>query len=143
MGRCTQRRDLACSPSLDREGMTTHTVATTDHRSPVARTAAGSSRISTVARAASAVVATVFVAVLIAWIVAASLGLGADGHRGVGPDRPPAPDLFRTFGGGPSLVREAVVTGPLEPEHVTGSRFSAGPHDLFEGNIDTPCATLA
>jgi hypothetical protein len=49
------------------------------------------------------------VAVLIAWIVAASLGLGGDGHRGVGPDRPPAPDVFRRFVGGPSLVREAVV----------------------------------
>jgi hypothetical protein len=89
--------------------MTMQTVAITDHRSRVARTAAWSSRISTVARVVSTVMATVFVAVLIAWIVAASLGLGADGHRGVGPDRPPAPDLFRRFVGGPSLVREAVV----------------------------------
>jgi hypothetical protein len=86
-----------------------HTVAITDRRSLVARTAAGSSRISTVARVVWTVMATLFVAVLIAWIVAASLGLGGDGHRGVGPDRPPAPDVFRRFVGGPSLVREDVV----------------------------------
>ena len=35
--------------------------------------------------------AAVIVAFLIGWIVAASLGLGADGQPGVGPDRPPVP----------------------------------------------------
>jgi hypothetical protein len=34
-------------------------------------------------------------AIVIGFVVAASLGLGADGHPGIGPDRPPPRDLFR------------------------------------------------
>jgi hypothetical protein len=44
---------------------------------------------------ATIVGAAVIVALLIGWIVAASLGLGAEGHPGIGPDRPPAPVLVR------------------------------------------------
>jgi hypothetical protein len=51
----------------------------------------------------------VVTALLIGWIVAASLGLGSDGHPGVGPDRPPAPDLFRKFASAPTLFRETVA----------------------------------
>jgi hypothetical protein len=34
-------------------------------------------------------------------------------------------------------------TGYFERDYVTGWRFSAGPHDLFEGNFDALCAALA
>ncbi len=86
-----------------------HTAEMTDHRSNAASIATGGSRISTIARVATTVMATVFVAVVIAWIVAASLGLGADGRRGIGPDRPPAPDLFRWTASGPTLPRGAMA----------------------------------
>ena len=85
------------------------TVEITDHRSHAATIATRGSRISTIARIATIVMATVFVAVVIAWIVAASLGLGADGRRGIGPDRPPAPDLFRWTASGPTLPRGAMA----------------------------------
>jgi hypothetical protein len=51
------------------------------------------SRGQAVVRIASVVAAAVVVALLTAWIVAASLGLGAEGQPGGGPDRPPAPLL--------------------------------------------------
>lgn len=85
--------------------MTMQTIAITDHRSDVARTATERSPISSVARIVVIVTATAFVALVIAWVVAASLGLGADGRRGVGPDRPPAPDLFRWTASGPTFPR--------------------------------------
>jgi hypothetical protein len=44
---------------------------------------------------ATIVSAAVIVALLIGWIVAASLGLGAEGRTSVGPDRPPMPMTVR------------------------------------------------
>jgi hypothetical protein len=90
--------------------MTMQTVAITDHRSPEARRAANGALVRLVARIAVIVTATAFVALVIAWVVAASLGLGADGRRGVGPDRPPAPDLFRWTASGPTLPRGVLRT---------------------------------
>ena len=85
-------------------------IAITDHRSHEARRAAGGALVLSVARIIMVVAATAFVALVIAWVVATSLGLGADGRRGVGPDRPPAPDLFRWTASGPTLPREVQST---------------------------------
>jgi hypothetical protein len=65
--------------------------------SPVATRSFDWSRGQSVGHLASIVAAAVVVAVLTVWIVAASLGLGADPHPGIGPDRPPAPDLIRVL----------------------------------------------
>jgi hypothetical protein len=67
------------------------TFAITTHPGRAARmmTTLDRSRGRTVNRIASVAGAAVIVGLLIAWIVAASLGLGAEGHPGVGPDRPP------------------------------------------------------
>lgn len=89
--------------------MTVQTVALTDHRSRAARTATKGSSIPSVAEIAAIVTAAALVALVIAWVVAASLGLGADGRPGVGPDRPPAPDLFRWTASGPTLPRGAMA----------------------------------
>jgi hypothetical protein len=85
------------------------TVAIVDHRSNARRTAAKGPPVPSVAQIVAMVTAAAVVSLVIAWIVAASLGLGADGRPGVGPDRPPAPDLFRWTASGPTLPREAVV----------------------------------
>jgi hypothetical protein len=84
-------------------------ITTHPARAGMAMTALDRSRGRSVARVAAIVTAAAVVALLIASIVAASLGLGADGHPRVGPDRPPAPDLFRVTASGPTLPREAVV----------------------------------
>ena len=68
-----------------------HAVARTNHLGPVSRVAARGSRVPSVAWVATIVGAAFVTGLLIGWIVAASLGLGADGHPGTGPDRPPAP----------------------------------------------------
>jgi len=81
----------------------------TDHRSAAARTTPKGSPIQWVAGIAAIISAAAVVALLIAWIVAASLGLGADGRPGVGPDRPPAPDLYRVTAGAPTLARGALI----------------------------------
>jgi hypothetical protein len=52
---------------------------------------ASGARQPSIARVATIISATVILALLIGWIVAATLGLGAGGHPGVGPERPPAP----------------------------------------------------
>lgn len=49
--------------------------------------------VASIARLATIVGAFVIAAVLIGGIVAASLGLGAEGHSGVGLDRPPPPEM--------------------------------------------------
>jgi hypothetical protein len=49
------------------------------------------SRGQSARRIASVVAGAVAVALLTAWIVTASLGLGVNGHSGIGPDRPPPP----------------------------------------------------
>jgi len=60
----------------------------------LASTVTDASRARSVGRIATVVGAVAIVALLIGWVVAASLGLGADGRAGVGPDRPPAPALI-------------------------------------------------
>jgi hypothetical protein len=61
----------------------------------VALTVTDASRARSVGRIATVVGAVAIVALLIGWVVAASLGLGAADIPGVGPDRPPAPVLVR------------------------------------------------
>lgn len=80
----------------------------TNHRSAAARTTKGSP-IQWVGGIAAIISAAAVVALLIAWIVAASLGLGADGRPGVGPDRPPAPDLYRVAAVAPTLPGGALI----------------------------------
>jgi hypothetical protein len=60
----------------------------------LASTVTDPSRARSVGRIATVVGAVAIVVLLIGWVVAASLGLGADGGAGVGPDRPPAPVLI-------------------------------------------------
>jgi hypothetical protein len=64
-------------------------VARTNHSASLSRIAANGSRVSSTARVVTTLGAAVAVALLIGWVVAATLGLGAEGHLGVGPDRPP------------------------------------------------------
>jgi hypothetical protein len=78
--------------------MTMQTIATPDGRldAPIARLAAcPGPRVRSFAQYATIVGAAILVALLAAWVVAATLALGADGHPGVGPDRPPPPMLLR------------------------------------------------
>ena len=67
--------------------------ASTDRVRPGARVARISA-IASIGGVATILGASVIVALLVGWIVAASLGLGTDGHPGVGPDRPPPPELM-------------------------------------------------
>jgi hypothetical protein len=60
----------------------------------VVSTVTDASRARSVRRIATVVGAVAIVALLIGWVVAASLGFGVDGGAGVGPDRPPAPGLI-------------------------------------------------
>jgi hypothetical protein len=66
-----------------------HAVARTNHTASLPRLAAHGSRVSSTARVVMTLGAAVAVALLIGWVVAATLGLGAEGHLGIGPDRPP------------------------------------------------------
>ena len=66
-----------------------HALARADQLDRDPSDAASGSPDPSLARMATIISAAVIVALLIGWIVAATLGLGADGHPGVSPDRPP------------------------------------------------------
>jgi hypothetical protein len=68
-----------------------HAVARPNHLGHVPTVAARGSRIPSLAGVVTVISAAVAVALVIAFIVAATLGLGADGRPGIGPDRPPMP----------------------------------------------------
>jgi hypothetical protein len=53
--------------------------------------AAHGSRVASIARVVTIVSAVFVTALLIGLVVASALGLLAEGHPGVGPDRPPIP----------------------------------------------------
>jgi hypothetical protein len=72
-----------------------HVVARINHPGGVPRVAARGSRVPTIALVATIVSAAVVTALLIGFIVAATMGLGAEGHPGLGPDRPPLPVFER------------------------------------------------
>jgi len=55
------------------------------------RTIGTQARAGSVARAALTVAALLIEAILILGLVVLSLGLGIEGHPGIGPDRPPPP----------------------------------------------------
>jgi hypothetical protein len=74
------------------------TIAATDGRldAPIARFASRPGpQVRSFVQYVTIVGAAIVVALLAAWVVAATLALGADGHPGVGPDRPPPPMLLR------------------------------------------------
>jgi hypothetical protein len=71
-----------------------YAVARTNHPGAVPRVAARGSRVP-IALVATIVSAAFVTALLIGFIVAATIGLGVEGHPGVGPDRPPPPVLER------------------------------------------------
>jgi pseudouridine-5'-phosphate glycosidase len=68
-----------------------HALAKADHLTRDPSVVASGARQPSIARMATIISATVILALLIGWIVAATLGLGVGGHPGVGPERPPAP----------------------------------------------------
>jgi hypothetical protein len=72
-----------------------HAVARTNHLGSDSRGAARDSRVPSIAWVATIVGSAFVTGLLIGWIVAASLGLGAEDHPGTGPDRPPPPILVR------------------------------------------------
>jgi hypothetical protein len=77
--------------------MTMQTVVITDPRTGPRETAAtdtGGSRARSIAGVATIVGAFLVMAIVIGFIVAASLGLRADSHPVVVPDRLPAPDMI-------------------------------------------------
>jgi hypothetical protein len=87
------------------------TIATTDGRvgAPIAQLAARPGpRVRSLAQYATIVGAAILVALLAAWVVAATLALGADAQPGVGPDRPPRPMLLRDEWWPAPLVADAV-----------------------------------
>jgi len=67
-----------------------YAVARTNHPGAVPRVAARGSRLP-IALVAMIIGAAFVTALLIGFIVVATIGLGAEGHPGVGPDRPPVP----------------------------------------------------
>jgi hypothetical protein len=71
-----------------------YAVARTNHPGAVPRVAARGSRVP-IALVATIVRAAFVTALLIGLSVAATIGLGVEGHPGVGPDRPPPPVLER------------------------------------------------
>jgi hypothetical protein len=72
-----------------------HAVARINHPAGVPRVAARGSRVPSIALVATIVSAAFVTALLIGFIVAATMGLGAEGQPGVGPDRPPLPVFER------------------------------------------------
>jgi len=68
-----------------------HAIVRAEHLPRDPSVAASGARQPSIARMATIISATVILALLIGWIVAATLGLGAGGHPVVGPERPPAP----------------------------------------------------
>ena len=66
-------------------------LAKTNHLGRVPTVAMRGSWVTSLVAVVTIISTALAVAVLIGWIVAATLGLGADGHPGVGPDRPPTP----------------------------------------------------